>query len=63
MYNIVANEEVRKNMIEKGVLLAQERLCELEEEKEDVQKDVEEKENTLIINQETAPQILSSYPS
>lgn len=66
MYNIVANEEVRKNMIEKGVLLAQERLCELEEEQEDVQKDVEEEEeeeNILIIKQETAPQILSSYPS
>ena len=71
MYNIVANEEVRKNMIEKGALLAQERLCELEEEQEEKeeqeeqeeQEEAQQEENALIITQETAPQTLSSCPS
>lgn len=70
MYNIVANEEVRKNMIEKGALLAQHRLHELKQiadnkEKEEHQKEQEEQvaNDDPNLNQETAPQILSSYPS
>ena len=69
-YNIVANEEVRKNMIEKGALLAQHRLHELKQiadnkEKEEHQKEQEEQvaNDDPNLNQETAPQILSGYPS
>lgn len=52
MYNIVANEEVRKNMIERGALLARSRLHELAQVANDDPNP----------NQETVPQTLSSCP-
>jgi hypothetical protein len=71
MYNIVANEEVRKNMIEKGALIAQNVLIRLSDEgndgedeenekEEEVEEEVEgEEEGKNILNQETAPQTFS----
>ena len=54
MYNIVANEAVRHNMIEKGMLIARTRLKELEDDDNQNEKSA--------FNQETDQQTLSSCP-
>lgn len=67
MYNIVANEEVRKNMIEKGALIAQNVLIQLSDEGNDREDEENEKEEgeeelktSVNLNQEIAPQTFSS---